>query len=178
MLSSAMCLKGAFLMQSRRSALALLGSAGLLPSTAFAQAPVAAAAPLLKITGKIGTSSAVQLDRNALEGMGLTSFETMTPWYTSKVKFEGVPVAKLLQAVGASGEKLVVTALNDYTTEIPTADFATYDVILALKRDGQYMPVADKGPYFIVYNFDSNPDLKAKKFYSRSAWQVATIEVR
>ncbi len=43
---------------------------------------------------------------------------------------------------------------------------------------GQYMTPRDKGPLFIVYPYDSNPDLKNQKFYSRSVWQVARIEVK
>ena len=40
------------------------------------------------------------------------------------------------------------------------------------------MPVTDKGPLFIVYPFDSNPELKHQLFYSRSAWQLNRIVVR
>jgi hypothetical protein len=50
--------------------------------------------------------------------------------------------------------------------------------MLALKRDGQYMPVSDKGPIFIIYPFDSDAALKAQVYYKRSAWQVARIEVK
>jgi hypothetical protein len=35
--------------------------------------------------------------------------------------------------------------LNDYATEIPMSDFDRFGVLLALKRDGAYMPVRDKG---------------------------------
>jgi hypothetical protein len=157
----------------RRSTIRLAIAAALTPSAAFAQT-----VPQLRIGGKITSGSGISLDRAALENMGMTSFETQTPWYTSKAKFEGVPLAKLLQSVGAAGDKLMVTALNDYTTEIPVSDLAKFDVILAVKRDGQYMPVSDKGPFFIIYNFDSNPELKSKVYYSRSAWQVASIDVR
>jgi hypothetical protein len=72
----------------------------------------------------------------------------------------------------------LATALNDFSTEIPVSDFSRYGVLLALKRDGNYMPVRDKGPLFIVYPYDSSPELKAQKFYSRSAWQVAKLLVR
>jgi hypothetical protein len=113
-----------------------------------------------------------------LEGLGMVSFETSTPWYSAPVTFEGVPLAKLMDAVGAKGEKLIAVALNDYNTEIPLEDFTKYRVILAIKRNGEYMPVRDKGPLFIVYDYDSNPDLKSQKFYSRSAWQVARFEVK
>ena len=69
--------------------------------------------------------------------------------------FTGVPMNKLMDAVGAKGTSLTVTALNDYATDIPIEDFKNQPVILATKRDGNYMPVRDKGPLFIVYNYDS-----------------------
>ena len=108
----------------------------------------------------------------------MVSFSTQTPWYKEPVKFEGVPLAKLMEMVGADGEKVAAIALNDYSAEIPMEDIKKYGVILALKRDGEYMSVREKGPLFIVYPFDSNPELKAQKYYSRSVWQVAKLEVR
>lgn len=160
-------------MITRRTALSFIATTSLLPATAGAQ--TAPSTPMLKMKGRI--AKPVSFDRDALLALGTHGFETMTPWYTNKARFEGVRMSGLLTAVGATGEKIVVTALNDYTTEIPVSDFATYEVILAMKRDGQLMPVTDKGPFFIIYNFDSNSELKSKKFYARSAWQVATIEV-
>ena len=129
----------------------------------------------IAVTNQPGTAV---FDRAMLEALGTVAFETSTPWYSTKVKFEGVPMRKLLEAVGAKGEKISVTALTDYKTEIPMEDFDKYNAILAIKRDGQYMPVSDKGPLFIVYPFDAHAELKNQKFYSRSAWQVAKIEVR
>ena len=71
------------------------------------------------------------------------------------MKFEGVSLDKLMKAVGAKGERVVAVALNDYSSEIPIEDFAKYKTILALKRDGEYMPVRDKGPLFVVYPYDA-----------------------
>ncbi len=83
-----------------------------------------------------------------------------------------------MEAVGATGDRIVSIALNDYSAEMPMEDARKYGVLLALKRDGEYMTVRDKGPLFIIYPFDSNPDLKAQKYYSRSVWQIARIEVK
>jgi hypothetical protein len=137
--------------------------------------------PILAVSGKIkapeGTSS-TRFDRPGLEALGVRSFTTKTPWYDGPVTFEGVPMTTLMSAVGAYGDTVLATALNDYVTEIPVADFATYGVLLALKRDGQYMGPRDKGPLFIVYPFDSDPALQHQRFYSRSAWQVARMLVK
>ena len=138
--------------------------------------------PILTVSGKIAVTNkdgaVAQFDRAMLEALGTVSFETGTPWYKQPVKFEGVPLAKLMDALGATGERIVAIALNDYSAEVPMEDIKKYNVILALKRDGEYMPVRDKGPLFIVYPFDSNPDLKNPKYYSRSVWQIARLEVK
>ena len=136
---------------------------------------------LLKISGKIGVTNVgdeAHFDREMLEKLGMTNFETSTPWYPEKVKFEGVPMSRVLDAVKATGDNLLAVALNDYSTELPIEDFTKYPVLLALKRDGQYMPVRDKGPLFIVYPFDSDPQLQNQRFYGRSVWQLARLVVR
>lgn len=136
---------------------------------------------ILSISGKISVTNAAnnaaRFDREMLEGLGLTKFTTMTPWYNEPVTFEGVRLDRLMEVVGAAGEQLRARALDDYTTEIPIADFERYHTILAMKRNGNYLPVTDKGPLFIVYPFDSHPDLKHQRFYARSAWQVARMTV-
>lgn len=148
-------------------------------ATATAQTPDPAGKPILTVSGKISSpDGTVKFKREALEELGTVSIETNTPWYKGPVKFEGVPLDKLMQAVGASGDRVVVVALNDYSTEIPMEDFAKYHAILALKRDGEYMPVRDKGPLFVVYPYDSDPELRSQKFYSRSVWQVSSIIVK
>jgi hypothetical protein len=139
------------------------------------------AAPILTVSGKISVANkdgAAQFDRDMLEAIGMVSFQTQTPWYKEPVKFEGVPLAKVMAAVGASGDRVAAIALNDYSAEIPMEDIKKYNVILALKRDGEYMSVREKGPIFVVYPFDSDPELKNQKYYSRSVWQVAKLEVR
>lgn len=136
---------------------------------------------ILTVSGKIATSTSgdeVEFDRAMLEALGTDTFVTMTPWYSAPVRFEGVGMGRLMQAVGATGRSVTAIALNDYSTDIPIADFQTYGTMLALKRDGNYMPVRDKGPLFIVYPYDSDPALKHQRFYDRSAWQVAKLIIK
>jgi hypothetical protein len=138
-------------------------------------------APVLTIEGEIGVTNApgkAVFDLAMLERLGLVTFTTMTPWYTNPVTFEGVPMARLMETVGASGAKVVAVALNDYRIEIPTSDFREYGTILALKRDGAYMPIRDKGPLFIVYPFDERDELHSQMFYGRSVWQLSRLVVR
>ena len=138
------------------------------------------AKPILVISGKIANTNVgdtAQFDRDMLEALGLETVETANPWYDGRVRFEGVSIDKLMRLVGAEGTKVTAVALNDYVSSLPMEDFKKFNVILAMKRDGKYMPVRDKGPLFIIYPYDSNPALRTQTYYTRSAWQVAKIVV-
>jgi hypothetical protein len=167
----------------RLAASAAVGVFSLLAASLAGATPLEQPADkaILTISGKIADTNrdgSAIFDRAMLERLGTTSFVTSTPWYKEPVKFEGVTLDRLMDAVGASGDRLVVIALNDYSAELPLADARKYKVILALKRDGEYLTIRDKGPLFIVYDFDSDPDLRNQKFYARSVWQIARIEVK
>ena len=136
--------------------------------------------PILTISGKIAPpagGTVLQLDRASFEALGMVTIETKTPWYPDAVKFEGVPLEKLMTIAGANGTTVTAVALNDYSSEIPIEDFSKYHPILAIKRNGEYMPVSDKGPLFVIYPFDSDSELQSKRFYGRAVWQVAKLVV-
>ena len=143
--------------------------------------PTPSGEPILSVSGTIAQTNAgaeALFDRDMLEALGTVWFETTTPWDKERVRFEGVPLGRLLDRLGASGSRVIAVALNDYSAELPIADIRKHNVLLALKRNGEYMPVRNKGPIFIVYNFDSDPELKNQKFYSHSVWNIARLEVR
>ena len=146
-------------------------------TAAHAQSAPPEQKPILDVEGNVKEGKALAFDRKELEKLGVTTIRTTTPWHDGVQTFEGVPMVTLMKEVGAKGAKVQVMALNKYRTEIPMEDFARHQPILALKRDGKYMDVRDKGPLFIIYPFDSNPELKSEQYYSRSAWQVRSITV-
>jgi hypothetical protein len=119
-----------------------------------------------------------QFDMPMLERLPQTSFTTRTPWYAQPRQFTGPLLRDVLRAAGAHGTVLRARALNDYRVDIPFDDAQRFDLIVARLLDGTPMPVRDKGPLFAVYPFDAQPDLRNAVYYSRSAWQLRSIEVR
>ena len=79
--------------------------------------------------------------------------------------------------VGATGTTLRVSALNDYRIDVPADDARRFDVTLARLIDDKPIAVRDKGPMFMIYPFDSDPTLRNALYYSRSVWQLKTIDV-
>jgi hypothetical protein len=139
-----------------------------------------AGAPVLTLRGKIqrtnqGDSAA--FDMATLEGIAQHSFTTKTPWYKEPRKFTGPLLRDLLAMVGAHGSTLRVAALNDYRIDVPVDDTRRFDVTLARLIDDRPIAVREKGPLFMIYPFDSDPTLRNAVYYSRSVWQLKTIDV-
>lgn len=145
-----------------------------ISSVAFAQSD----SVILTVDGEIAGGVPIDFTSAELEAIGSATIATSTPWHDGKPAFEGVPMSALLAHVGATGEVAEVLALNNYRTTIPLADFSEYPVILALKQDGEYMTVRNKGPLFIIYPFDDYDELRTDLYYSRSAWQVRSITIK
>ena len=135
---------------------------------------------ILTISGNVAeknTPTAAVFDLPMLERLPQRNFTTMTPWEKQPVHFTGPLLRDVLAAAKASGTTIKASALNDYQTAIPMDDAQKFDVILAHKMDGKDIPVKTKGPLFIVYPFDSKPELRSTVYYERSAWQLKSLTI-
>jgi hypothetical protein len=171
----------------RRAALAqggvavLAGLVGLTGHWPAAVAQPATAQPtVLTLKGRLrrpGQDGQAHFDMPALATLPQHSFTTRTPWFAQPRQFSGPLLRDVLAVAGAQGDTLRLTALNDYSVDMPFDDPQRYDVLLARLLDGKPMAVRDKGPLFAIYPFDHAAGLHNVVFYSRSAWQLRTIEV-
>lgn len=144
--------------------------------------PAPAEPVVLTIRGRTGRAAAgreVLCDMATLERLGLVRFTTPTAWTDGPVTFEGVLVSRLLEvlAVPPDVTTLTMTAINDYRVAIPVEDVRTWPVIIALRRDGKYMSVREKGPLWVVYPRHAFPVLATPKYNARWIWQLREIVI-
>jgi hypothetical protein len=118
-----------------------------------------------------------QFDLAMLEALPQRTHQTRTPWFTQARRFTGPLLRDVLAATAAQGSNLRLVALNDYRVDMPMDDAMRHDVVIARLMDDKPMTVRDKGPLFIIYPFDAQPELRSAIYYGRSAWQLRTIEV-
>ncbi|MFO1220279.1 MAG: hypothetical protein U1E89_18105 [Burkholderiaceae bacterium] len=140
-----------------------------------------AGAVVLAISGKIthaNRGATAVFDMDMLAALPQHSVTTRTPWFAQPRKFTGPLLRDVLALAGAQGQTLRVGALNDYRIDIPFDDVHHFDVVLARLLDDTPMTVREKGPLFMIYPFDSVPALRSPRYYSRSVWQLISIEVQ
>ncbi|MCA0918695.1 MULTISPECIES: molybdopterin-dependent oxidoreductase [Halomonas] len=136
---------------------------------------------ILTLSGQLTSPNVdeeAHFDARMLESLPQHDVTTGNPWIDGQSRFSGPLLRDVLAAAGAEGSELRVIAIKDYESLIPAEDAEQHDVILAMRRDGEPMRIRDKGPLFVVYPFDDEPELKTNIYFSRSVWQVARIEVR
>ena len=135
---------------------------------------------VLSLTGTIEKTNApqeAQFDMAMLEKLPQKSFTTSAPWTNKKNTYTGFSAADLLKLVDSKGTLLRITALNQYTIDIPVSDFVKHGAIFAIQEDGHPISIRNLGPILVIYPFDTNPNLQNETYYWRSIWQARNIEV-
>lgn len=156
--------------------LGMVASASAQGELARPQGPV-----ILTVSGAIGVTNApdkAEFDREMLLELGQETLRTTTPWTDGVITFEGVPVARVLDKVGASGSQVRAVAVNDYAVELELAELRRYPVILAMSQDGKPLTLRDRGPLWIVYPRDDHPELMDAINNSKWIWQLRELEIR
>lgn len=143
-------------------------------------ASVAAAHFTLQIDGAIRTPDGarfIQLDSAAIRARPQQTVMTRTPWHDGTMTFSGPRLWDLLEPLKPTGKSLHITALNDYSVDIPLSDLQRYQPVLAWQLNGKALSVRDKGPLFLIYPFDAHPELHNQLYYGRSIWQIKRITI-
>lgn len=136
---------------------------------------------ILTVRGAISRTNVpggAAFDRQMIEGLGMSTLRTSTSFTDGVTQFEGVLVRDLIAAVEGKGETVRATALNDYAVEIPMDDFFKFPVMLALKMNGSYLTVRDKGPIWIVYPRDQFKELTGEANNAKWIWQLKELQIK
>jgi hypothetical protein len=138
--------------------------------------------PMLTVSGKIGTTNVedtIQMDLATIESVGEVDYTVDDPFENRSITYRGPLVSELLNVwqVPEDATTLHMVALNDYAVDVPIADLRQYPVVFALQADGEYMPVATRGPAMLVYPYN---DFEFDKtvYNDYWIWQIASLEVR
>tara|TARA_R100000365_G_C2746374_1_gene75644 strand:+ start:2681 stop:3268 length:588 start_codon:yes stop_codon:yes gene_type:complete len=174
----------------RQTALAILRAAcamsvfSLALSSAWAQDETLAAPEgeiVLTMTGNISRTNRDDMavfDRAMLTTLPAAVLETSTVVTDGTRRFDGFLMRDLLESVGAQGEVVTATALNDYVIDIPMDDFEQFDVLVATHMDGEALLPSDKGPLWIVYPRDDHAELQDIRYDYRWVWQLLELDVK
>lgn len=117
----------------------------------------------------------VRLDRAAMAELPQTEIVTTTIWTEGPQHFRGVALSTLLVHLGIEAQELDLIAVNDYMVTLPTEEIGPDYPVIAYLRNGAPMGLREKGPFWLVYDYDADPAFRTEITYVRSIWQLIRI---
>ncbi|MGG7566923.1 hypothetical protein ACQ5SO_12290 [Rhodovulum sp. DZ06] len=137
--------------------------------------PAAAAAFELELRNAAGGQT-LRLSLDDLDALPQARMVTETSWTEGMITFDGVAGEAIAGFAPPGAETVRASALNDYSFSIPLADFASGAAMVATRRDGALIPVRDKGPYWIVYDFTGLSRTDRMQLEARAVWHLKALE--
>lgn len=126
--------------------------------------------------GNVKFDSAVSFDLAMLEKLGMHKLRAKYDTWPQWVDFEGPLLRDVIRAAGAKGQSIRVFAMDNYGAEIPVAEIEKYPVLLALKANGRWLGLGERGPTWVVYPRDQHPELKVQDD-AKWVWSAIRIDV-
>ncbi|WP_394406181.1 MULTISPECIES: molybdopterin-dependent oxidoreductase [unclassified Sulfitobacter] len=124
------------------------------------------------------SKQSVDFTLEQLQTLPQTTVVTANDYVEPSAVFQGPLLRTVLEALEIDKDaELKMIALNDFTSTVPASDAFDYDVIMAVLRDGERMTVRNKGPIWVIYPMDDNPELRSDIYNDRLVWQLKEIAV-
>jgi hypothetical protein len=121
----------------------------------------------------------INLTTESLETLPQVSFDTRTFWNDGVHQYTGPAFASIAALGPGPVLSARVVGLDGYAHDLVTSDWAEHGAILAVRFDGQYMRIRDKGPFWVMFPADSNPAvLFTKEIQDKLVWHVEKIDFR
>lgn len=121
--------------------------------------------------------SKIKVTREDMEKLPQYSISTSTN-FTPKAEFSGVKFKDIIDKYSLSGHKVRAFSWDDYSFTLPIPEMIKYNVIIAYKKNGEYMDVSELGPFSFIYPKDKFPELNNLSVNAKTVWQIKMLEVK
>lgn len=139
----------------------------------FSTPTLVAAADSLTITNG---DTVVELQSEDVVALQQTSFETSTIWTEGTINFSGPSLKSVLELADITDGVVTLTALNDYAIKIAVEDITENAPIVAYLMNDEPFSRREKGPYWVVFPYDSDTKYQQEEIYAVSIWQLVSVK--
>ena len=139
----------------------------------FSTPTLSAAADGLTVTNG---DTVIELQSEDIAALQKTSFETSNIWTEGTVIFTGPSLKSVIELANITDGFVTLTAINDYIIQIAVKSITENAPIIANSMNGRPFDRREKGPYWVVFPYDSDPKYQQEEIYANSIWQLVAIE--
>jgi hypothetical protein len=130
----------------------------------------------LFLFNEVSFDKAKEFDLGMLETLPQTTVHADFPKGGEQAAFTGPLLKDVLAAAGASGENVLVQAMDGYAIAVSVDELVDKGAVVALERDGKALGIGGLGPTQIVFPRAARPEL-ADMPDDWWVWQIYHIKV-
>lgn len=116
--------------------------------------------------------------RADIEKLGTETLHTVTPWTNGRVAFTGVSLMNFLDAAGLKGADVAAVSMDDYVADISWETMQDHAPMIATRLDGQPLSVENKGPFWIMFDFEDAGGAVHAALRTMAVWHLVEFEVQ
>lgn len=120
---------------------------------------------------------AAEFDLAMLEAFGMKEIEVNYQDWPAPIRLAGPALDDVLAAVGADPTAITMLALDGFAVELSEDVLSKEDWIVAIKRDGKYLGIGQRGPAWIVFDPGDDKTITAEE-EGIWPWAAFFIEVQ
>jgi hypothetical protein len=150
---------------------------GAAVATLILSGPALGQSASLVLEGDLGQGESIVLSDADLLALPQLEIETSTIWTEGVQKFSGPLLSDVLAEFGAGRGNIELVAVNDYRVIVDIDLISETAPIIANRIDGMPFTPRNKGPFWVIFPYDSSADYQNELVYAASVWQLTTINV-
>ena len=150
---------------------------GAAVATLILSGPALGQSASLVLEGDLGQGESIVLSDADLLALPQLEIETSTIWTEGVQKFSGPLLSDVLAEFGAGRGNIELVAVNDYRVTVDIDLISETAPIIANRIDGMPFTPRNKGPFWVIFPYDSSADYQNELLYAASVWQLTTINV-
>ncbi|EAR10030.1 hypothetical protein [Reinekea blandensis] len=128
----------------------------------------------------VDDTNQIAFSKEDLLSMAPAELTTATPWDGDEppATYQGIYLEDLFAEVAQSPDQIRAIALNRYSSDIPFKEAIEAQAFVAVLRNGEPMPIRDRGPYWLIFPFFADDQATPINVLTPWAvWQLQTLEV-
>lgn len=133
----------------------------------------------LIVEGKKGSGceKSVTLSEQQLRSLPQQTFKTSHTWTNAPEELSGPLLADVLQLACPKPKKIYIRALNEYSVSVAFDKVKKYEPILVMSANGKPLSIRDKGPLWVMINFDRFKEIPERSLDEMLVWQLYYISI-
>ncbi len=130
----------------------------------------------IRLQGAVKESTPQVVTVPELEDLPQTEYTVFNPYHKAKNKYKGILMKELVNIFGQPKvTRINIVAADGYHSEFTRKEWEKWDILFALRENGELMDSDRNGPVKVVMPYDTSPGMDKVYYEPKWIWAIKKI---